>query len=235
MSRVWIFAVTLALLTSFNRDSTGSAADALPVGSRLNKVEDNPFLVTAEGTIDSVDNDSLTLTPRGADGKVGKILVLKLSATSQVFMLTTQRQGDKIVLGQRELEPKALKSRQAIAVIYAVPDHVLLTAVALPHADRVAVLPAGVPSKVVKVLKHIDEHKSAPDGYEGGRTFLNLGRDGEQALPRKDKQGRPIRYHEWDVNPRVPGKNRGAERLVTGSDGSAYYTADHYRTFTKIR
>jgi len=37
------------------------------------------------------------------------------------------------------------------------------------------------------------------------------------------------------VNPRMPGKNRGPERLVTGSDGSAYYTADHYKSFIKIR
>ncbi|MGO9868230.1 MAG: ribonuclease domain-containing protein [Rhodomicrobium sp.] len=42
-------------------------------------------------------------------------------------------------------------------------------------------------------------------------------------------------YQEWDVNPRVPGVNRGAQRLVTGSDGSAYYTDDHYKTFTQIR
>ena len=27
----------------------------------------------------------------------------------------------------------------------------------------------------------------------------------------------------------------GPERLVTGSDGSAYYTDDHYKTFKKIR
>jgi guanyl-specific ribonuclease Sa len=28
--------------------------------------------------------------------------------------------------------------------------------------------------------------------------------------------------------------DRGAERLVTGSDGSAWFTADHYRTFLLI-
>jgi ribonuclease T1 len=32
-----------------------------------------------------------------------------------------------------------------------------------------------------------------------------------------------------------PGTNRGAERLVTGSDGSAYYTSDHYQTFRRIQ
>jgi ribonuclease T1 len=93
----------------------------------------------------------------------------------------------------------------------------------------------GIPDKVTEVLRHIDARHSAPEGYEGGRPFHNAGRDGEEALPRKDGDGRPISYREWDVNPKVPGVNRGAERLVTGSDGSAYYTNDHYRTFTKVR
>jgi len=53
-------------------------------------------------------------------------------------------------------------------------------------------------------------------------------------LPRTDAEGNPIAYKEWDVNP--PGSGgRDAERIVTGSDGSAYYTGDHYKTFKKIR
>lgn len=36
------------------------------------------------------------------------------------------------------------------------------------------------------------------------------------------------------VNPYVKGQNRGTERIVTGDDGSVWYTNDHYRTFTKI-
>jgi guanyl-specific ribonuclease Sa len=96
-------------------------------------------------------------------------------------------------------------------------------------------LPEGVPDKVATVLDHIDSTHRAPDGYEGGRTFHNEGRGGEERLPLKDKGGNAISYQEWDVNPKVRNVNRGAERLVTGSDGSAYYTSDHYRTFTKIR
>jgi guanyl-specific ribonuclease Sa len=92
-----------------------------------------------------------------------------------------------------------------------------------------------VPAKARRVLKSIDIHGRAPAGYEGGRTFYNLGRDGEESLPRRDAYGWPIHYREWDVNPHIPGRNRGPERLVTGSDGSAYYTSDHYRTFKKIR
>jgi guanyl-specific ribonuclease Sa len=92
-----------------------------------------------------------------------------------------------------------------------------------------------VPQKVTSILKYIDETDQVPDGYEGGRTFLNLGRDGEQKLPSSDAKGSSIRYREWDVNRHVPGRNRGTERLITGSDGSAFYTSDHYRTFVRVR
>lgn len=54
-------------------------------------------------------------------------------------------------------------------------------------------------------------------------------------LPTKDPEGNLIQYREWDVNTYQPGVNRGAERLVTGTDGRAYYTADHYRTFLEIQ
>ncbi|HEX4611537.1 MAG TPA: dienelactone hydrolase family protein [Urbifossiella sp.] len=91
--------------------------------------------------------------------------------------------------------------------------------------------PKGVPEKALKVLEHVDRTGEALDGYEGGRTFGNF----ERRLPQTDPRGGRIRYREWDVNPLRPGVNRGAERLITGSDGSAYYTADHYDSFTKIR
>jgi ribonuclease T1 len=92
-------------------------------------------------------------------------------------------------------------------------------------------LPAGVPEKVGRVLKYVDENKKAPKGYVGGRIFQNR----ERRLPKFDKEKKPIKYQEWDVNPKVRGRNRGPQRLITGSDGSAFYTPDHYKTFTKIR
>jgi dienelactone hydrolase/guanyl-specific ribonuclease Sa len=91
--------------------------------------------------------------------------------------------------------------------------------------------PQGVPDKVMTVLKHVDDKGEALPNYEGGRTFLNL----EKHLPFTDKDGRKIKYREWDVNPLRQGVNRGVERLITGSDGSAYFTDDHYKTFKKIR
>jgi guanyl-specific ribonuclease Sa len=63
---------------------------------------------------------------------------------------------------------------------------------------------------------------------------MNDGRGGGQVLPRFDPKGNPITYREYDVNPYTPGVNRGAERIVIGSDGSKYYTGDHYRTFVRF-
>lgn len=92
-----------------------------------------------------------------------------------------------------------------------------------------------VPRKVMEVLDYVQKNGRAPEGYEGGRTFRNLGRDGEQTLRNFDDNANTVRYQEWDVNPHVEGKNRGAERLVIGSDGRGYYTSDHYRTFIRVR
>lgn len=87
-----------------------------------------------------------------------------------------------------------------------------------------------IPQKVYEVLKYIKENGVAPEGYVGGRKFGNY----EKLLPQKDDNGRRINYQEWDVNPKQKGRNRGAERLVTGSDGRAYYTKNHYKTFIEI-
>lgn len=88
-----------------------------------------------------------------------------------------------------------------------------------------------IPQKAIVVLNYIREHHKAPDGFVGGRTFGNY----EKHLPMLDKNDKKISYQEWDINPKVEGKNRGAQRLVTGSDGRAWYTADHYETFTEIK
>ncbi len=88
-----------------------------------------------------------------------------------------------------------------------------------------------IDKKVYDVLRYIKANGRAPEGYVGGREFQNR----ERRLPRSDAQGKPIKYQEWDVNPKIRGVNRGAERLVTGSDGKAYYTNDHYRTFQEIK
>ncbi len=78
--------------------------------------------------------------------------------------------------------------------------------------------------KLLNILSVIDSTGKAPSGHKGGQPFQN--REGH--LPAKDGSGNTITYQEWDVKPYTPGVNRGSERLVTGSDGSAYYTNTHY-------
>lgn len=97
------------------------------------------------------------------------------------------------------------------------------------------VAPELIPRAAKETLAYVRRHQEAPAGQVGGRTFGNYGRGGEQKLPVQDAQGSPIRYREWDIYPKRPGRSRGAERIVTGSDGRAWYTADHYCTFTEMR
>lgn len=86
-----------------------------------------------------------------------------------------------------------------------------------------------IPQKVYKVLSYIRANHAAPEGYVGGRTFQNR----EKQLPQTDNNGNKIKYQEWDINPKIEGQNRGAERLVT-SEKNAYYTDNHYQSFVQI-
>ena len=94
---------------------------------------------------------------------------------------------------------------------------------------------ASVETKARYVLSVLDATGRPPSGYVGGRQFMNDGRGGTSALPRQDGAGRALTYHEYDVNPKLNGVNRGPERLVVGSDRSAFWTADHYVTWTRLR
>ena len=89
-------------------------------------------------------------------------------------------------------------------------------------------------TKAEYVLSVIDATGQVPSGYVGGRQFMNDGRGGTTALPRTSS-GSAITYREYDVNPKVNGINRGPQRLIIGSDGSAYVTGDHYLTWGRLR
>jgi len=102
-------------------------------------------------------------------------------------------------------------------------------------APAVNVSTVNAPAAAIATLQKIDAGDwpaaaNAP-GTKGGDIWRNQNRD----LPTKDSAGRPISYQEWDVNPKKRGQSRDAERIITGSDGSAWYTGDHYRTFTRMR
>ena len=96
----------------------------------------------------------------------------------------------------------------------------------------------------------------APPHYPGaneGRVFNNEPWEGEgkgKILPTTDVEGNPITYTEMDFmapqpkigeNGRVelkpngkPDTTRGDDRLIVGSNGSIYYSPDHYHTFILI-
>ena len=109
-------------------------------------------------------------------------------------------------------------------------------------AAAVAAAPTGIrrtantiPQKVLDTLETVRRTSNPRPGYVGGRRFLNDGRGGGEVLPGTTSAGTPITYREFDVNPYSAGVNRGAERLVVGSDGRAYFTDNHYQTFTEIQ
>jgi hypothetical protein len=98
---------------------------------------------------------------------------------------------------------------------------------------------AEVPRNLRDTLQQIDAGKwpgsaKAP-GTKGGSPFRNAPPGKPPPLPTTDSSGKPITYTEWDVNPRSPDLKRDDERIVTGSDGSAWYTDDHYGTFRRVR
>lgn len=88
-----------------------------------------------------------------------------------------------------------------------------------------------IPAKVYRVLEYVRQNNAPMNGYVGGRNFGNF----EGLLPKKGSDGRKLKFQEWDVNPKKNGKNRGTERLITASNGQAWFTNDHYATFTEIK
>jgi len=81
------------------------------------------------------------------------------------------------------------------------------------------------PQKAYDLLARLQDRHGIPlPGYDGGREFRNR----ERRLPHG-------RYREYDVNRKVPGRSRDAERLVIEQNsGKAYYSGDHYQTFIPL-
>ncbi|HKN86680.1 MAG TPA: ribonuclease domain-containing protein [Nitrospiraceae bacterium] len=93
---------------------------------------------------------------------------------------------------------------------------------AAPSTDHSAPSPLLTAQEILKAVQ--TRHGDPLPGYVGGRTFQNR----ERRLP-------PGRYREYDVNPKLPGRNRGPERIVIEQrTGKAYYTGDHYVTFIPL-
>ena len=87
--------------------------------------------------------------------------------------------------------------------------------------------------QVAIVIESMDRTGRPPAGVaQGGR------RNGRRGVFENAEGRLPVRpggyYTETDVWPRAEG-GRGARRLIFGRGREVYYTADHYRTFVRIR
>jgi ribonuclease T1 len=84
---------------------------------------------------------------------------------------------------------------------------------------------ADLPPEARTTLQLIDQGGPFPYRRDGV-VFGNY----ERLLPQRQRGY----YHEYTVStPRA--RNRGARRIIVGGQGERYYTADHYRTFSRIR
>jgi len=93
---------------------------------------------------------------------------------------------------------------------------------------------AKLPSDAAKALTEIEQGAARPN-VRNPKPFVNDGRGGTARLPSQDATGKPIAYTEHTVNSRPPGGTLDGKRIVTGSDGSVWYTDDHFTTWTRVK
>ena len=106
-----------------------------------------------------------------------------------------------------------------------------------------------IPQEIKESVKSIWETGRWPEDKlwkkaQGPKEYENIpeNESGGHILPEKDVEGNPITYTEYDVKPpeltnKENGKlglDRGKHRLVVGSNGSIYYSPDHYLTFIRL-
>jgi ribonuclease T1 len=92
-------------------------------------------------------------------------------------------------------------------------------------AQATDIATADLPPEARTTLQLIEQGGPFPYSRDGV-VFGNY----ERILPQRPRGY----YHEYTVRtPRA--RNRGARRIIAGRQGERYYTADHYRTFWRIR
>jgi ribonuclease T1 len=87
-----------------------------------------------------------------------------------------------------------------------------------------------IPRAAYMALLYYDLYKQAPPSFNGIKKFYG----DRSPLPKQDQAGNPIAYIESDIYPVIPKINRGAQRIVVGENGTAYYTPNHYQSFVEI-
>lgn len=97
--------------------------------------------------------------------------------------------------------------------------------------------PPIIPQQSLVVIAEIREYgvigQTGLKGPAVPTTFANDGGSGSGILPSHSADGQPVTYWEWGTVP-SPGST-GGERIITGSNGSVWYTPDHYTTFVEVK
>ena len=94
-----------------------------------------------------------------------------------------------------------------------------------PSDGLEAVAVGDLPSQARRTVELIDAGGPFPYSRDGV-VFNNA----ERVLPKHPRGW----YHEYTV--KTPGESdRGARRIVTGQDGTMYYTDDHYQSFRRVQ
>ncbi len=162
----------------------------------------------------------------------------KIAATQPTGLLYVQQQDNSFVaykvanLSRDEVFDLSSGNRSVIQLTQEQAKDLLSAASIIPLGFTPN---PGVPQRAQDTLDHVEKTGKPPSGQQGGRTFSNDGRSNSQLLPKTDANGKPINYKEYDVNGYTKGVDRGGERIVRGSDGSAYYTSNHYQNFIRIK
>jgi len=108
-----------------------------------------------------------------------------------------------------------------------------------PYVDNTSIPSANIKDLLHNVQSSFSQYdqsgwKGNVSGQSPGTKAGAIYQNDNGILPTTDAHGNPIAYKEFDVNDKLPNTSRDAERFVVGSDGSVYYSNDHYNTFVKI-
>ena len=138
-----------------------------------------------------------------------------------------------LLVAVRYLERPAAPAPVSIARAAPRAPETMPAAPAPREAPAIALGDPVLERQVALVIESMDRTGRPPAGVaQGGRRSGKRGvfENAEGRLPR-EADGY---YTETDVWPKGAG-GRGARRLIFGRGGEVYYTADHYRTFTRLR
>ncbi len=94
-----------------------------------------------------------------------------------------------------------------------------------PHSDLPVSALSELPAEAAETWELIGAGGPFPYPGRDGSTFQNR----EGVLPERDRGY----YKEYTV-PTPGSRDRGARRLVTGTESELYYTADHYESFVEV-